>query len=301
MKRQNGFTLIELLVVISIISVLIALLLPALARARSAANTMLCASNQQQIGVAMFGWAGDHQGFAPGAGDWTGAGAGQWVPTNGVNVAQYVMPGNGIPSSSPQGLILPKGALLANGYITSAMVYMCPSMERISSGITAYYAQGYNFKPPPQYMYQYHFNMMFTAQENEAQSYNVVNRRQVGQYVTAPYPEQSEPLSYLGAPWFNDPPSRLNNPYGGKPPSDIMFMEDGALTGWDYCNITRPTPQTDPDIWGMNGVAVHDGGGVMNVLFADGHVDAVTKPFIPLTGYANHVAYETYFKMVGFN
>lgn len=66
--QPRAFTLVELLVVIGIIAILVGLLLPALRRARQAAEGAACLSNLRQLSLAVVAFTNDHKGRMPSPG-----------------------------------------------------------------------------------------------------------------------------------------------------------------------------------------------------------------------------------------
>lgn len=110
-----GFTLIELLVVISIIALLIGLLLPALAMARTSALLTKCLSNQRQVGIGLFAYAADHDGAIPRGSEAVNLGA---PGVNLANTANNYLWFAGTYSSH--------GVLITNEYVTTPEVLDCP-------------------------------------------------------------------------------------------------------------------------------------------------------------------------------
>jgi prepilin-type N-terminal cleavage/methylation domain-containing protein/prepilin-type processing-associated H-X9-DG protein len=84
-KSVRAFTLVELLVVIGIIAILIAILLPALSRAREQANATVCLSKLRQLGLAMIMYSEASKGYLPESGVALGLSSEATYDTTGID------------------------------------------------------------------------------------------------------------------------------------------------------------------------------------------------------------------------
>ena len=107
-----AFTLVELLVVISIIALLLSILMPSLRRAREQGRSVVCGSNLRQIGLGVFLYAEDCNGY---------------TPPNHILESQYmpylIRDNNG---DRPRNL----GYLYDLNYLKVPKLYYCPSASR---------------------------------------------------------------------------------------------------------------------------------------------------------------------------
>ena len=125
--KTKGFTLIELLVVIAIISILAAMLLPALQSARSRATLTSCMSLTRQLAYAVSIYTSNCDDIFPG----------------GAQIAQ------GVRLRWPDNL-------LARGYLDSKEGFQCPADDITDNG-SMYYGDQYFY---PDYWCSYAFPMM---------------------------------------------------------------------------------------------------------------------------------------------
>ncbi|MGC9261620.1 MAG: prepilin-type N-terminal cleavage/methylation domain-containing protein [Phycisphaerae bacterium] len=273
-RRTQAFTIIELLVVISIIALLLALLLPALAKARNLAQSMVCSSNLRQMSLAVQeyqdSWSGHR--FPYGYNSTTGALEG-WI----VALAPYITSSR--QQASPTGyqinfagletaVICPATTPLPNpngqlvvGQINQTYAWNESASTPFEQNQLEYFQSSYGFNG---WLYGYGYESLVSNDTNDNDPFVGV---------------QSNPPAYY---WPNN---IISVPTSTVPVFGDAFWLDGgplentnpSLADISYATGQEPVPENggvpfsgDIDRWAM---ARHGNG--INMAFMDGHVEHV--------------------------
>ena len=185
MIKRKGFTLVELLVVVAIIALLIAILLPALARAREVANRTACAANLHGIYQSMYTYSASNKNKFPVFGAATpGDGVSTADTSFNVDEAQNRAAGPGITLIATTNAIM-SSSLSASLWLTirdgSVQVkqFICPSSGNDNDTLTDDSGNGVNL--PDTQDFKNPLNMDYSMINH----YGSIQRRQWGTNVDA--------------------------------------------------------------------------------------------------------------------
>src|SRR5881394_1440888 len=118
-SHSRAFTLVEILVVIGIIALLLALLLPSLARARESARRTQCLANIAELGRAVLLYANDNKDHLPDAG--SGNAPDALMSPRAVGLPPWT-------NFGPNTYVLPSIGQLLSKYLNGdSRVWSCPS------------------------------------------------------------------------------------------------------------------------------------------------------------------------------
>ena len=264
--KNKGFTLIELLVVISIIALLIAILLPSLAKAKELANRAVCSANVRGIIQSMVIYAQSNESQFPSVAPPASASAynnGVGTPTNGASTSAPAVINsiytNSYHAGNPMACLW---LLVLNGQMTPKS-FICPSDPIATSP---------------------------SAEFNSSQEY-YSNFGMMGSATTGSTTGQGESYS-IAYPWFGQQVGGWWNDNAAS--SDLPLVSDMApadVTGSGNTNRITTTPQSNtygPYIYNSG----NHGGDGQNVGFGDDHVTWETNPYVGEAG-SNIFTYTT--------
>ncbi len=101
--NRHGFSLVELLVTMGIISILVALMIPAINNTRSAALSAACQANLRQLGTCFTLYASENEGMYPPSADDANGGYYPWYQ-----------------------ILLGKGRIAGPNYLGTTKILVCP-------------------------------------------------------------------------------------------------------------------------------------------------------------------------------
>jgi prepilin-type N-terminal cleavage/methylation domain-containing protein/prepilin-type processing-associated H-X9-DG protein len=272
MQSKKAFTLIELLVVIAVIALLLAILMPALQKAKEQGQRALCQSNLKNYAVAILMYSGDNDD------KFCNPGSCYFSKTSAYPVEAGL--------SSPIHLRWCNGDLYLKNhpeyagpffaYLQDARAFICPTFSRIAHQTSqdhfyvADAAKLRNYKP----WYNYTMNAYLGSPGSEIQKSRVMKLSEVKRPAeTFSFTEESA----LVDTQYNV--SGLNDTY-------MIPGNDSMIAGWlsktGSYRLIRPGPEGVGPFWDVIAGFHHAPsgnllGGKGNCALLDGHVDAFSR------------------------
>ncbi len=253
-RNRIGFTLIELLVVISIITMLVAILLPALGKARSSARTLKCLSTQRSMGMSLQMYADMSK---------------SWIPPHMANApgTLYFDPSPNVGSNKhlfhPYYLtkvgLLPPVSEWANQTVSSVATRICPEVEpNIIRWNSSFHEWNYShYMMAANYAGYYNGLAWLTGPSGYAGPTRLIDLHKPGQSMAladAPYDPQNKSILSVQMPIYGGVTSWLEKRY-------VIGMNGAVLN----MNLT---PHNVTHFGGHR-----HGGNNVNFTFFDGHAE----------------------------
>jgi prepilin-type N-terminal cleavage/methylation domain-containing protein/prepilin-type processing-associated H-X9-DG protein len=272
MQRKKGFTLIELLVVIAVIALLLAILMPALQKAKEQGQRAVCQSNLKNYAVAILMYTGDNDDkfcnpssayFSQSSAYPVEAGLSSPIHLRWCNGDLYLR-------NHPQYA----GPFFA--YLQDARAFICPTFSRIAHQTSQdhfYQADAGNLKNYKPW-YNYTMNAYLGTTSSSVQKSRVM--------------KLSEVRRPAGTFSFTEESALVDTAYNVSGLNDTYMIpgDDSMIAGWlsktGSYRLIKPGPEGVGQFWDViagfhHAPSGNQLGGRGNCALLDGHVDAFAR------------------------